>query len=120
MFFQQPNNHHPFPNAYHQQSYYPPEPPPQYWSGPQPGPGPYYQQPPYHGYAPPQHPGPYSQFGQQVPQQKPPSKFMNAFQSADGKFDFQKTMTTMDQVVKTASHVSPLVKQVGGFFIKKP
>lgn len=90
--------------------------------------GPYQQQVPFQGYAPPPppHQGAYQQqpqspYQQQLPyqQQKPASKFMTAFQSSEGKFDFQKTMTTMDQVVKTANQVTPIVKQVGSYFIKK-
>jgi hypothetical protein len=56
---------------------------------------------------------------QQGGQQNPGAKLMSAFQTSDGKFDFQKAMTTMDQVVKTANQVSPLVKQVGSFFTTK-
>ncbi|WP_096189307.1 YppG family protein [Evansella halocellulosilytica] len=44
---------------------------------------------------------------------------ISAFQTPDGKFDINKAMTTVDQVVKTANQISPIVKQVGGFFIKK-
>ncbi|WP_100404206.1 YppG family protein [Bacillus solitudinis] len=57
--------------------------------------------------------------GYQMPNVKKPSMFKTAFTSEDGKFDVGKTVQTVDQVVKTVHQVSPLVKQVGAFFIKK-
>ncbi|WP_280769162.1 YppG family protein [Salipaludibacillus daqingensis] len=107
MFFNEPprQQHHPYYYPYPPQAHRPAHL--------------YHQQVPYQGYAPPQPPnGPYQQ-QHYPPQQKPSPKFMSAFQTSDGKFDFQKTMTTMDQVVKTANQVSPIVKQMGSYFLKK-
>lgn len=114
MFYHEPPRQQPHPHYYH----YPPFPNHFRYNGPYP----YQQQVPFQGYAAPPPPPPHFGAYQQQPpyqQQKPASKFMNAFQSSEGKFDFQKTMTTMDQVVKTANQVSPIVKQVGSYFIKK-
>lgn len=61
--------------------------------------------------------GNYPGYYQQQPSHT--SKLMSAFQTSEGKFDFQKAMTTVDQVVKTANQVSPIVKQVGSFFQPK-
>ncbi|UTR15265.1 YppG family protein [Salipaludibacillus sp. LMS25] len=102
MFFSHPSQHHPYQQ---QHPYHHPYPPPHQ--------GPYqWPQPPAHGYNPAPH-------QQQGGQQNPGAKLMSAFQTSDGKFDIQKAMTTMDQVVKTANQVSPLVKQVGSFFTTK-
>ncbi|WP_088105289.1 YppG family protein [Halalkalibacter urbisdiaboli] len=81
------------------------------------------QQPPHWGMPGQQHP-PFMQQGQQMMQYQQmapqkPSLFKSAFMSEDGKFDMGKTVNTVDQVVKTVHQVSPLVKQVGSFFIKK-
>lgn len=50
---------------------------------------------------------------------KKASFFKSAFVGENGKFDVGRTVQTMDQVVKTMHQVSPIVKQVSGFFIKK-
>ncbi|MDG5789512.1 YppG family protein [Evansella sp. AB-P1] len=47
------------------------------------------------------------------------TSFMSAFKTKDGKFDFEKASTTIDQVMKIGNQVSPIVKQVGGFFTTK-
>ncbi|MCE7794780.1 YppG family protein [Salipaludibacillus sp. CUR1] len=111
MFFGRPPRQPNMPHEYHQ-PFHPPGPPSNQWPGY--GQSYYQQQHPSAGYPP------YQQFGgyPPAPQQNPGSKLMQAFQTSDGKFDFQKAMTTMDQVVKTANQVSPLVKQVGSFFTK--
>lgn len=44
---------------------------------------------------------------------------MNAFKNEEGKFDFEKTAMTIDQVMKVGNQISPLVKQVGAIFSKK-
>ncbi|UCZ51904.1 YppG family protein [Bacillus shivajii] len=88
---------------YHHGMYPPPNQQQQYWQPP-------YQQPPWqhHANQPPKNPG-----------NSPMPGIMSAFQTQDGKFDFNKAMNTFDQVVKTANQVSPIVKQVGQYFIKK-
>ena len=61
------------------------------------------------------------QGGPVYPQQqpRPRSDMWAAFKTKDGKFDFDKASNTLDQVVKVGSQISPIVKQVGGFFITK-
>jgi hypothetical protein len=60
--------------------------------------------------------------GHHLPPGYKPSKasfFKAAFTNENGQFDMGKTVNTVDQVVKTMNQVSPLVKQVSNFFIKK-
>lgn len=59
--------------------------------------------------------------GQQPHGYKPnkASFFKTAFTNESGNFDMGKTVNTVDQVMKTMHQVSPIVKQVGSFFIKK-
>lgn len=129
MFFNEPPR-----QPHHRYNYpYPSHPnrPGYNWLHSQQGPFQGYAPPPHHGAYPPQQPyeQPFQQpyqhqqpYGQPFQHQQQPNsgpKLLNAFKSSDGKFDLQKTMTTMDQVVKTANQVSPIVKQVGGYFIKK-
>ncbi|WP_307323177.1 YppG family protein [Evansella vedderi] len=47
---------------------------------------------------------------------RPTTSFMNAFKNEQGKFDFEKTSNTIDQVVKLGNQISPIVKQVGSLF----
>ncbi|PYZ93330.1 hypothetical protein CR194_09050 [Salipaludibacillus keqinensis] len=111
MFFQRPQSYQPY-------DYQPPyHTPPHHWHGHQQPP--FYQQGPYQGYPPQYHQQQPGGYPAPFAQQKPASKLMSAFQTNEGKFDFQKAMTTMDQVVKTANQVSPFVKQVGSFFTTK-
>lgn len=53
--------------------------------------------------------------GQQYPY--PPLSGM--FTGDNGKFDFNKASNAIDQVVKTANQVSPIVKQIGALFTPK-
>ncbi|TMW73005.1 YppG family protein [Alteribacter natronophilus] len=78
-----------FPAHPHQQSGYPGQPPQPY--------GGY-----YHGYYP----------GQQVKN----VGLLAAFQTKDGKFDYNKAFVAMDQVMKTANQIGPFMKQVGSLF----
>ncbi|WP_078595401.1 YppG family protein [Evansella clarkii] len=50
---------------------------------------------------------------------RPGAGILSAFKTKDGKFDFDKASTTIDQVVKVGNQISPLVKQVGSFFSTK-
>ncbi|PYZ97803.1 hypothetical protein CR205_04200 [Alteribacter lacisalsi] len=61
---------------------------------------------PYEGYYPGYYPG----------QQQKNGGLLAAFQTKDGKFDYNKAFVTVDQVMKTASQIGPLFKQVGSFF----
>lgn len=115
MFFHQPPRQQSYEQTYYQQP--PPQQHPHPWGSHSP-----YQGMPHQSYN--YHPGymnqaPYQQGYSQGYTPGPGSKLMSAFQTEEGKFDFQKAMTTVDQVVKTANQVSPLVKQVGSFFITK-
>ncbi|MGJ9383902.1 YppG family protein [Salipaludibacillus sp. CF4.18] len=106
---------------YHQHNFYRPHPYHQMNNAP-----PAYQQPPPQFYqAGPSgrwgynaQIGNYSGYPPQPQQVSKTAKLMKAFQTAEGKFDYQKAWTTMDQVVKTANQVSPIVKQVGSFFTR--
>ncbi|ARK30817.1 YppG family protein [Halalkalibacter krulwichiae] len=42
-----------------------------------------------------------------------------AFTNENGTFDMNKTVNTVDQVMKAVNQVSPIVKQVSSFFTKK-
>lgn len=53
------------------------------------------------------------------PRPKSNIHLMNAFLNDEGKFDFEKTASTIDQVMKVGNQISPLVKQVGALFSKK-
>ncbi|MBU9710258.1 YppG family protein [Evansella tamaricis] len=67
----------------------------------------------------PQHyPGGFGGPGYPHPYARPGSGFLSAFKTKDGKFDFEKASTTLDQVVHLGNQISPIVKQVGGFFKK--
>ncbi|GAE35751.1 YppG family protein [Halalkalibacter akibai] len=92
--------------------------------------GPYHQQPyqhhpMQHNIRPPHHTPPFQgpNMGMmQQPYNQPSNKasfFKTAFTNESGKFDMGKTVSTVDQVVKTMHQVSPIVKSVGSFFIKK-
>ncbi|MCL7747404.1 YppG family protein [Halalkalibacter alkaliphilus] len=48
-----------------------------------------------------------------------PSFFKSAFTNESGKFDMGKTVSTVDQVVKTVHQASPIVKTIGSLFAKK-
>ncbi|KHF40472.1 YppG family protein [Halalkalibacter okhensis] len=48
-----------------------------------------------------------------------PSFFKSAFTNESGSFDMGKTVSTVDQVVKTVHQASPIVKSIGSLFIKK-
>ncbi|NEU29201.1 hypothetical protein GN156_00185 [bacterium LRH843] len=48
-----------------------------------------------------------------------PSFIKSAFINDSGKLDIGRTVQTMDQVMKTVNQISPIVKQVSGFFLKK-
>ncbi|OEH92452.1 YppG family protein [Bacillus solimangrovi] len=64
----------------------------------------------YHPYM---HPG----HGMYVP--RPPRyNLMTFFQNDDGKFDMNKTMSTMNQITTTVKQVSPLVKTAGPLLSK--
>lgn len=90
----------------------------------------YWQNPPYAGQQPYQHgmqqmPGVASN-GRQPPYSNQPFgrpkssiSIMNAFKNEEGKFDFEKTSSTINQVMKVGNQISPLVKQVSDIFIKK-
>ncbi|QKS71592.1 hypothetical protein FLK61_33425 [Paenalkalicoccus suaedae] len=56
---------------------------------------------------------------QHMPKRRPGARIMQTFQTPEGNLDLQKMMTTVDTVVKTAHQVSPIIKSVGGYFIKK-
>ncbi|MCM3760716.1 YppG family protein [Alkalihalobacillus oceani] len=92
------------------------------------------QMPPYqyghhpYPFPPHQRPGrPYQQYMQQMNpssqafgyKPKKTSFLKSAFIGEDGSFDVGRTVQTVDQVVKTVSQVSPIVKQIGSFFLKK-
>ncbi|ADU30943.1 YppG family protein [Evansella cellulosilytica] len=100
---------------------YPPQYPPQqmYWQQPiqQQAQAPLQQRPQQQGF----NGGNLAQaqgFQQPQPPQppKPKSSFMNAFKNEEGKFDFEKTSTTIDQVMKVGNQISPIVKSVGSIF----
>ncbi len=59
---------------------------------------------------------PYGGGGYNQPYSPPMSGMLANFQTKDGKFDFNKAFTTVDQVMKTANQISPLMKQVGSLF----
>ncbi|MBM7096009.1 hypothetical protein JSY36_09595 [Bacillus sp. H-16] len=105
--------HHPFPEpgGYSHSGWQAPQQHGWYHGSPHQGNYQGYGQQPYGGsYYPHQ----YGQYGYQ-----PQSKFggiLSTFQGKDGKFDFNKAFVTVDQVMKTANQISPLMKQVGSFF----
>ncbi|WP_026690115.1 YppG family protein [Alteribacter aurantiacus] len=76
---------------------------------------PYYQQQNHQGYQQPHYQQGFNGYGYQ-PQQSKLSGLLTPFQGKDGKFDFNKAFVTVDQVMKTANQISPLMKQVGSFF----
>ncbi|MBU8907452.1 YppG family protein [Desertibacillus haloalkaliphilus] len=45
-----------------------------------------------------------------------PQPLIAHFMDADGKIDFDKTFKTVDQCVKTANQIGPLLKQMSSFF----
>ncbi|MDT8860588.1 YppG family protein [Alkalihalobacillus sp. MEB130] len=59
--------------------------------------------------------------GNQPPGYKPnkPSFFKSAFTNESGNFDMGKTVSTVDQVVKTVHQASPIMKSIGSLFAKK-
>ncbi|SDY79290.1 YppG-like protein [Evansella caseinilytica] len=94
-------------HSYPQGMYGPPQQPPaHYWQPPGTSPGQPYNANP-EGTTPPQ------------PAQRPASSILSAFKTKDGKFDFNKASTTIDQVVKVGNQISPIIKQVGGLFSSK-
>ncbi|MBB5172261.1 YppG family protein [Texcoconibacillus texcoconensis] len=56
---------------------------------------------------------------QQHPPRTQPANWIKAFQKEDGSFDFDKATATVDQVVKTANQIHPLVKQMSNWFTLK-
>ncbi|WP_227936084.1 YppG family protein [Alkalihalobacillus deserti] len=79
-----------------------------------------------HGFMPKQPHTPFQGPKMGMAQQQPPgftpskpSFFKTAFTNESGNFDMGKTVNTVDQVMKTMHQVSPIVKQVSSFFIKK-
>jgi len=76
----------------------------------------YYAQQPFQSMAPVQQPFPTTA----VPyQQQQASPFMSSFMTPEGKFDFQKTFHTVDQIVKTANQIPPVLKQFSSLLPKR-
>lgn len=69
----------------------------------------------------PQFPNAGMGMGNQPPsyKQNKPSFFKSAFTNESGSFDMGKTVSTVDQVVKTVHQASPIMKSIGSLFIKK-
>lgn len=105
------------PNPYGQQYYYPQQQYP-YYPGPQQPYGGYPMQQPNQQNFIQQQPQP-DQYNQQQPSQQPGPSLSSMFTGENGKFDFNKASSTIDQVVKTANQVSPIVKQLGALFTPK-
>ncbi len=54
-----------------------------------------------------------------IPHQPYGPGLSSMFMGENGKFDFNKASNALDQVVKTANQVSPIVKQIGSLFTPK-
>lgn len=56
--------------------------------------------------------------GQQSTHQQPLGP-TGMFTGPDGSFDFNKAISSFDQIMKTANEVSPIMKQIGSIFMPK-